>query len=529
MKASKFRNFFLGLALFAVLVIALSMLQNRMNGIRVEKELTDTEPLRNAPPLVAFTTVALGGFRGLVADWLWLRSGKMQDEGNYFELVQLANWITKLQPRFTAAHSFLAWNMAYNVSVTFHGVDDRWRWVQRGIELIRDEALLYNPSDPELFQQLGWIYQHKMGKDLDDANRYYKTMMGWEMIKLFGPYEGRWDILGSGALTRMKLQDRIGRDSALWTMLAEKQMTFDQLEQQFRQEGRVPQDFVEKLTREGYIEQVDLCLRNRWLQNKYRLNPRLMMAINAAYGELDWRLPEAHAIYWATRGKQEWRKTDSNFKELQCDRMIFQSLSAAFQGGRLMVVNQNDTYQLEMMPNLNVVDTTRAFYESAKDKHGEKMVRGAFENFMVDAVVMLYKFGARSKANGYFQDSKKKFGGRFDGQLDRFVLKELEEDVATANYNQGQSTVQSYIVMSCRMLAVGKMEDAVGYERMAKAIHTKYNKDIGKTTHERRALPSYSQMKRTMVKWCMENFEPPVAEALRQALAQLKAEAEAEE
>ena len=32
---------------------------------------------------------------------------------------------------------------------------------------IRDEAMAYNPGDPELFRQLGWMYQHKLGKDLD--------------------------------------------------------------------------------------------------------------------------------------------------------------------------------------------------------------------------------------------------------------------------------------------------------------------------------------------------------------------------
>ena len=36
----------------------------------------DTAIADNAPPVVAFTTVALGSFRGLVADFLWLRSNR---------------------------------------------------------------------------------------------------------------------------------------------------------------------------------------------------------------------------------------------------------------------------------------------------------------------------------------------------------------------------------------------------------------------------------------------------------------------
>ena len=132
--------------------------------LRVEEELTDTTVLKNAPPVVAFVSVALGGFRGLLADILFLRLQAMQEAENYFEMVQLSDCVVKLQPRMTGATAFLAWNMSYNISVTFTDCDDRWRWVQRGIELIRDDALVYNPGDPELYRELGWMYQHKLGQ-----------------------------------------------------------------------------------------------------------------------------------------------------------------------------------------------------------------------------------------------------------------------------------------------------------------------------------------------------------------------------
>ena len=127
---NKYSSILLAIAVLFVMGLGLSGIQSRLNSIRYEKELTDTEPLENAPPMLAFTTVALGGFRGLLADYLWLRSTKMQEEGNYFEMVQLASWIVKLQPRYTPSTAFLAWNMAYNVSVTFTRFEDRWRWVK---------------------------------------------------------------------------------------------------------------------------------------------------------------------------------------------------------------------------------------------------------------------------------------------------------------------------------------------------------------------------------------------------------------
>jgi tetratricopeptide (TPR) repeat protein len=519
------------LVAFVVLVGSLSAVQSRMNAIRIDQELTDTEPLENAPPLVAFTTVALGGFRGLVADFLWLRSQRMQDLGNYFETVQLASWITKLQPRFTAASSYLAWNMAYNVSVTFSRPEDRWRWVQRGIELIRDEALNYNPSDPELFQQLGWIYQHKLGKDLDDANRYYKTQMAWEMIRVFGPLANRWDIISQGALTPAKLEAHLGEEdyAEFMKILARKGWTFDDFERAFRDspDGRIPADVAKELAalstpQKDVVFIVDVSLRHRWLRNHYRLRPEVIYQITQAFGELDWRLPQAHAIYWAFRGLREWSKSEDQFKALQCDRMIFQSLKEAFEAGRLVIYNKDDTLYLQTEPNLAVADVCRDYYRSTMKTHGDGTVRGAFGNFMVDAVVYFYKFGQRTKAKEYFDEAKKEFTSRFKGDLDTFALAELEEDIKIMSYNQAQSTVEGFIVNSCYGLAIGNTEDAIAYERTARRVYNKYQKDI-KGTEKRRTLPPYEQIKRTMIERCLKTFPPELSAALKAALDAEKA------
>ena len=233
---NNFAKIIIILAVMVGLLAMLSFFQGRMNGVRATYHLTDNTPLENAPPVVAFTSVAMGGFRGLLADYLWLRSGRMQDEGKYYEMVQLADWIVKLQPRYTGAHAFLGWNMAYNVSVTFTSFEDRWRWVKRGIELIRDEALEYNPGDPELFRQLGWIYQHKMGKEMDDANLYYKTQMAEEMIRLFGDYYGQWELLDRSPLTERKLIAVLDKKADDYRrIMAENAMTFAMLEEQFRE------------------------------------------------------------------------------------------------------------------------------------------------------------------------------------------------------------------------------------------------------------------------------------------------------
>ena len=153
----------------------------RLLHLRGDLRLTQAPPTQNMPPLVAFTTVALGGFRGILADVLWMRAGTLQDEGRYFELVQLSDWIVKLQPRSPAIWAYHAWNMAYNLSALMSTPAEKWRWVRNGLVLLRDEGMVYNPGSPRLHQELAWMFFHKLGTDYDSAAGYYRQQWAAEV------------------------------------------------------------------------------------------------------------------------------------------------------------------------------------------------------------------------------------------------------------------------------------------------------------------------------------------------------------
>src|SRR5437867_13365367 len=101
------------LLLAALLLAGVSRVQNALNRDRDRLGLTRVPPLENAPPVLAFTTVALGGFRGLIVNALWIRASEMQDEDEFFEMAQLADWITKLEPDVVQVWLYQAWRMAY--------------------------------------------------------------------------------------------------------------------------------------------------------------------------------------------------------------------------------------------------------------------------------------------------------------------------------------------------------------------------------------------------------------------------------
>jgi hypothetical protein len=58
---------------------------------------------------------------------------------------------------------FQAWNLSYNVSVEFDDYHDRYRWVIRGINFLR-EGIRYHANNPPLLWELGWTIGQKIGR-----------------------------------------------------------------------------------------------------------------------------------------------------------------------------------------------------------------------------------------------------------------------------------------------------------------------------------------------------------------------------
>ena len=288
------------IAAMALALISNHFTQSRLNRDRLDLGLTRMAPLKNAPPILAFSSVALGGFRGLIANALWTRVTRLQDEGRYFETLSLADWITKLQPTFSSVWTFQSWNMTYNISKQFEAPEERWRWIENGIRLLRDEALSYNPESSEVYRELAWIFQDKIGGNLDAQHAFYKGQWATEMRRILGSNPDLQAI----------------------------EMSTDQAVVSKREE----------------------------LSEKFGLDIGRMRLIQQSLGPFDWRLPETHAIYWAWVGLERAKEGKLNFLR----RIIWQSMNLAFERGRL-IENQADQ-KLEYGPNLDLAVYTHAMF-----------------------------------------------------------------------------------------------------------------------------------------------------------------------
>jgi len=426
------------LILASLLVVGAGQFQTLLNHDRDTLGLTRGNTLDNAPPALAFTTVALGGFRGLISNLLWMRASDLQQDDKFFEAAQLAEWITKLEPTYAQVWVFQGWNMAYNISVKFKDFPDRWRWLENGISLMRDEALRYNPNNVDIYRELSWFFQHKMGANLDDANMYYKQ---------------QWAI---------EMKDFFGTDGTNFTALLQPKTAEELAQLQF-------------------------------FTNKYKMDPQFIKTVDDQYGPFDWRLPEAHAIYWADLGLAEAKAHPDKVNAsdlIKLRRSIYQSMLQAFHHGRIINDPLRGTY---LGPNLGMVNRVNAAYEQLYQEETEAPMRDgilkAHRNFLRDAVYFLYEANRMPEAAKWF----KYLGDRYpdktiiDGDptslpknltLDEYAVAVIQIDIGETSQERVEAAVEGILIHAYHDLALGNDDRYENFKRLAAKVYARY----GKTT-----------------------------------------------
>jgi hypothetical protein len=78
--------------------------------------------------------------------------------------------MTKLQPNFYSIWDFQAHNLSYNISVEFDDYHDRYAWVMKGIEFLR-QGIMLNQREPRLLGRMGWFIGQKIGR-ADEKKQY---------------------------------------------------------------------------------------------------------------------------------------------------------------------------------------------------------------------------------------------------------------------------------------------------------------------------------------------------------------------
>ena len=511
----------------AVILFCINGVQRNIETSIVKNDLRDSGKIDNAPPIVAFTTVVLGAFRGVAANLLWLRAKTLQEEGSYFEMVQISTWIQQLQPKFTGALGYLGWNMAYNISVTESRFVDRWRWINSGLTLLR-RALASNPKDPNLYHELGWIFQHKIGATMDDAQQYYKNKIAREMYNVLGEVRPNWDEWAKLPNTIDKLKLHYKKNDLVYKALEDSGFnSFKKLYLAFIEDnkGKIPEKFTKYYTDKEKLKYLDQCLRVIWLKNNYVLDCKEIVAINKKYGLLDWRLPESQALYWGYTGL----KVSPEGKHANSERLIIQGLRDSFRRGALLAIKEGENSYFYFGPNFSVIDAVKAEYLKAKDSYDARSFDVGYYNFLKDAIVLLYTYGHYNKARVYYKELKrvdKTTGVTFEDNrilhlvpMGEYVKRQLEDDIERATPTQAGNIVLGMMQNVFKYLLAGQIDTAVALEVQAKNLYLKYkkkNEDV-----YRNFLPPYSKWRAVLAKRMLQNLPQDLAARFKYLLLDL--------
>ena len=169
--------------------------------------LTSIRPVKS-PAVEEGAFAAFGGLRSIIAEMVWFRADRLQAEGRYVELAQLAHALALAEPHTPEIWSYAAWNLAYNVSVMMPTDEDRWRWVHSAIVLLRDDGIRINPASPELHRELAWLFELKIGANIDSASPLYREK--WREIVADVESRGAWDELSMNPMTMNEIESNFG-------------------------------------------------------------------------------------------------------------------------------------------------------------------------------------------------------------------------------------------------------------------------------------------------------------------------------
>ena len=554
------RRFILLVAAVAFLGAAGALVQP-LRGMQARYDLTSS-PVKGVKPGVVLATTALGTFRGIIVDIVWIRMETLKGEGKFFEIVQLADLACRLAPRLSAVWDFNSWNMAYNISVELDDRNERWPWVKQGIEILRDHGIPSNPRDPKLYFSLAWIYMHKIGADSDDAHFHYKLALAQEMHEALGGSGSIEDLrwIADAPETERELLANDEVRQFYETCLAHG---FDPLDEGMA--GDTPAFFVymrnpesiaadarevvEAAGNRDALAEIARYVQARRLK-ELKLNPRTMIELVEQYGPFDWRGPYPHAIYWATIGRRvaqsyrarvdvrretyaidapedpEWDEAAIEFAypDIECDRVIYLGLKQMVTYGGFVFDREGRLLPIRA-PDYRFIPAMLDTYERMLEVYGQSErfregIESAYEYFLTTLILQFYLREQDEQSHKYHELLLQKFGPK-RLPYEQYVQKELTGMVGRMGPNECSDVVRALLFRAYTHLALGETEKPTEYIELAKSIIEKHNRKQGTLYQSRRR--DFDILNESVL---MDIFagrsplSPEAIEGLREALAE---------
>lgn len=384
---------------------------------------------------VAVPTLALGAFRGVIVDYLWIRTISLREQGRTYEARVLAEQIGRLQPRLPAVWDYLGSHLAYDLAATANDQESRWAWIQNGLDLVREEGLGKNPTSSRLCYTLSRIYQDKVNSTFDEHHLHFKKEHALRLSRAGIRLATIPELARAPSLGALLSQDP---DAArLWAAYARARgLEASEVDpsalcasyHRFVVEG-------ESLLEEalpGQREEVALVSALGQSPAGLRLlttcaaaslraigfDPEVMRRIDAEWGPLDWQSSYSAPLYYSVQGIWFATQKGEVAQKVRCRRVALQALKNAMRFGQSQLVYDPIERRLLPLnfPNLSLIPRLEQLYAEGEAQAKAELVsmaeEGGFEaqdfrataafevnqrearkDFLIEAAILFSEYG----------------------------------------------------------------------------------------------------------------------------------------
>jgi len=269
--------------------------------------------------------------------------------------------------------------------------------------------------------------------------------------------------------------------------------------------------------------------------NEYKMDPAFVKSVDEQWGPFDWRLPEAHAIYWGQKALDEAAQNPGKVKaddKITIYRIIYQSIFQAFKHGRIVTNPFTKSYSLG--PNLDLIPQVNKAYTNSyaleTDPSQKDGILKAHRNFLRDAVYFLYEADRMSEAESWFKYLAEKYPDKpivendpnslpKNLTLDEYAVDVVQIDIGETSQERVTAAIQGLLVHAYYDLALGNDDRYENLRRLASRVYQHYVKQTSASKGpERIPLPPYDQMNRDVLNQLLNTQEPVLPYAARAVL-----------
>ena len=464
------------------------------------------------PPSMQVASIALGPMKGLLADILWWRSERLQDNHEFFEAMQLAEWMTSLQPTYPSVWGYQGFNLAFNISHNFSSVDDRWKWIHAGIKLLRDRGMSYIPdwnNNKELRYELMNIFARKMQGLSDPEARRLRDLWTLETLAYF-PTGSRQEIELLAAAPRNA--ELLMKDEGIRKLVEGLKKTDKEFIKMIQENPPTLKDLKADIPQNKTFNNA-IILAMRYAQ-RYRIKRDLNLDMDRViiaddrFGPLDWRTHEAQIMYWGLEDEFE----EYSLKGVNYAHFVREAMISSFFNGRV-VMSENKDYFMRSQ-NLAILAKVHDYFDyilfdALKPNTSEwHKVNNLHKSFIEKAIIITYTYNQKKASkelfdifqNDYMKDKKVSF--------EQFMIRGFTKSLQGGTKTAKKGFVESIVFDAFRNAFTGEWDRYHGLIKKAKLIHRAYQlKHDGVTA---RQLPPFLEI----VKSAKSQYEARTGKAL---------------